>query len=161
MSNIVWEFTNQKKLNKSEFIDYFERKVFRTIRKYNMLPEDKIIKLKETDYLNYKVLKQIIDKKFETKNSNKPNILDDNLSEVAEKTFGNILNGNFSGPTPNKRPLYFLSDKEVELYAKLTNIDGKKRKQNKKIQNLFEKFLNKNQDLEINIIKALAQINKN
>ena len=157
----VWEFTNQKKLNKNEFIDYFQRKVFRTIRKYNMLPDDKIIKLKQSEHLNHKVLKQIINKKFEVVISNKPNIIDDNLSEVAEITFENILKGNFSGPSPEKRPLYFLSDKEVELYAKLTNIDGKPRKQNKKIQNLFEKFLKKNQDLEINIVKALSQINRN
>ena len=161
MKNIVWEFTNQRKLNKSEFIDYFERKVFRTIRKYDILPKDKIIKLKESNYLNYKVLKNIISKKFEVKKSNKPNILDDNLSEVAEIIFNNILEGDFSGPTPNKRPLYFLSDREVELYANLMNIAGEKRKQNKRIQNLFKKFLKKNQDLEINIVKVLSQIVKN
>ena len=44
MSETVWTFTNKKELNKSQFIDYVERKVFRTIRKYKSLPiEDKLL----------------------------------------------------------------------------------------------------------------------
>ena len=154
----VWKFTNQRELNKSEFINYVERKVFRTIRKYSMLPENKKITLKKSEYLNYKILKYILSKKFEVQDSTKPNIEDNNLSDVAETTFKNIFSGNYTGPKPEKKPLYFLSDKELELYAKLMNIEGKKRKQDKKIQDLFEKFLKKNQDLEINIVKALSQI---
>lgn len=155
----VWTFTNKRELNKSQFMDYVERKVFRTIRKYQMLPKDKIIKLKKSNDLNVLVLKKILETKFQVKFTKIPNLLSDNLSQVAEDTFQNILKGNFNGPQPEDKPLYFLSDKEIELYAKLKNIKGLKRKQDKKIQNLFSKFLKKNQDLELNIIKALKQLN--
>ncbi|MDH3353402.1 MAG: hypothetical protein OEL87_03065, partial [Nanoarchaeota archaeon] len=106
------------------------------------------------------VLKHIIETKFQTKTSTKPSLSSDNLSQVAEEIFENVLNGKFKGPTPNDKPLYYLSDKEIELYAKLKNIKGTKRKTDKQIQSLFEKFLKKNQDLELNIIKALSQINE-
>ena len=158
MSNTVWEFTNQKKLTKNEFVDYFERKVFKTIRKYEMLPKNKIVTLKKSEDINTSVLKKIIEKKFEVKYSTKPNFSSENLSDAAEDTFKNILQGKFTGPTPKNSPLYFLSDKEIELYAKLTEVKGKSKKRDEKIQKLFEKFLKKNQDLELNIVKAISQI---
>ena len=57
-----------------------------------------------------------------------------------------------------KAPLYFLSDAEVELYAKLVGIKGVKRKRDKKIQELFARFMKKNPDLERNVVKAWGQI---
>jgi len=158
MTNTVWTFTNKRELNKSQFIDYVERKVFRTIRKHKMLPKDKIITLKKLNDLNTAVLKKIIEKKFEVKFSTNPNISSESLSQSAEDVFKNILKGNFKKQMPKNAPLSQLSDKEIELYAKLTSIKGKKRKQDKKIQNLFNKFLKKNQDLELNIVKAIGQL---
>jgi hypothetical protein len=157
----VWEFTNQRKLSKSEFINYFERKVFKTIRKYGMLPKNKLILLKKSNNLNTTILKKVLETKFSVKYSSRPNFSSENLSEAAEDTFEMLLQGKFSGPKPHDkmgRPLYFHSDKEVALYAKLMNIKGIRRKQNKKIQALFSKFLKKNKDLEKNIVKALEQI---
>jgi hypothetical protein len=163
----VWTFTNKRELNKSEFLNYIERKVFRTIRKFNMLP--KTITIKKSNDLNTTVLKHIIEKKFPVKfmpssegtyrSGTKPNLSSDNLSELAEQIFKNTLKGNYTNPKsqiPN--PLQYISDKEVELYAKLSNIKGTKRKQDKKIQSLFQKFLKKNQDLELNIVKAAGQL---
>tara|TARA_Y100000310_G_scaffold342743_1_gene447193 strand:- start:4847 stop:5344 length:498 start_codon:yes stop_codon:yes gene_type:complete len=160
----VWKFTNQKQLTKKEFLNYFERKIFRTIRKYKMLPKNRTIKLKKSNSLNTAVLKQVLEKKFKTTFSTKPNFSSDNLSQVAEDIFKNILKGNFSPkklkPQDNPpRPLYFLSDKEIELYASLTQIKAEKRKQDQKIQSLFQKFLKKNQDLEQNVVRALNQLN--
>ena len=155
----VWKFTNQRELNKSQFIDYVERKVFRTIRKYKMLPKHPT--LKKSDDLNTAILKKILETKFQVKFSAKPNLSSDNLSQISEDIFKNILQGNFHHKIPNNSPLQLVSDKEIELYAKLKNIKGEKRKQDKKIQSLFNKFLNKNQDLEINILKAASQITKN
>lgn len=43
MKDTVIELSNGKKLNKSEFIHYFEKKVFKTIRTYNMIDKkDKV-----------------------------------------------------------------------------------------------------------------------
>ena len=156
----VWTFTNQTSLNKKQFLNYIERKVFRTIRKHNLLPKSKIFTLKKTNDLNTQVLKKILQTKFETKFSTKPNTSSDNLSQITEDTFKNILKGNLKTPIPKNAPLLHVSDKEIELYAKLKNTKVLKRKQNKKIQNLFQKFLTKNQDLELNILKARQQINE-
>jgi hypothetical protein len=156
--SVVWTFTNQKELTKSEFINYFERKVFRTIRKHQLLPSDKIFTLKKQNDLNTIILKKILETKFQVKFSTSPNISSDNLSESAENIFKKIIKGNFKIKPKTNAPLIQLSDKEVELYAKLKNIKGDTRKQNKKIQNLFGKFLSKNQDLEINILKAAGQL---
>ena len=157
----VWTFTNQRELNKSQFLDYVERKIFRTIRKYQILPKNKIIILDKSKNLNAVVLKKILKTKFQVKQSTKPNLSSDNLSQIAENIFKNILEGKFHYPLPpTSYPLIYLSDKEIELYAKLKNIKGTKRKQDKKIQALFNKFLKKNQDLELNIIKAHFQLNE-
>lgn len=160
----VWTFTNQKKLTKSEFINYFERKVFRTIRKFQMLPSTKIFTIKKKNDLNTLVLKQILETKFQVKlipntESQIPNTSSSNLSQSAEDIFENIIKGKFNNPQKTNAPLIYLSDKEVELYASLKNIKGRKRSQNKRIQTLFKKFLTKNQDLEINVLKAQTQIN--
>lgn len=156
----VWKFTNQTHLCRNCFKDYVERKVFRTIRKYNMLPSDKLITLKKDSSLNTAVLKAIIEKKFPVKFSGKPNFSSNNLSIVAEKIFSNITKGDFSGPKPKdtiSRPLYFLSDNELELYARLKKIAFKQRKKDDKVQSLLKKF-SKNPDIEHNIISAFLQI---
>ncbi len=161
MTNYVWEFTNQRKLTKPEFIRYFEKKVFKTIRKFEMMPSDKIFRMEESNCVNSVVLKSILEQKFIVETSGKANIYDDNLSDVAEETFDNILKGNFSGPLPKDtiaRPLYYHSDKEIKVYCDLLGIEGKKKERNEKIQELFNKFIDKNQDLEINVVKALMQL---
>jgi len=156
----VWTFTNKKELDKNQFINYFERKIFRTIRKFKILPKDKIFKIKKSNDLNTIILKKILETKFQVKYSTKPNTSSDNLSQIAEDIFKNIIKGNFNNPQKTNAPLIYLSDKEVELYANLKNIKETKRKQDKKIQILFKKFLSKNQDLEINILNAQNQINE-
>jgi len=162
MEKFVWEFTNQKKLGRKEFLDYFEKKVFKTIRKYNLLPENRIFRIKKSEDLNTIVLKYVLEQKFNVVFSNKPNIISDNLSDVSEKSFVNLLNGIFSGLLPKENgvgiPLYFHSDKELNLYAKLRNLNGTLRKRDEKIQELFSKFIEKNPDLEINIVKAFGQL---
>jgi hypothetical protein len=162
---IVWKFTNGKELTKSEFTNYFERKVFRTIRKFKSLPKDKIFILKKAEDLNTLVLKKILETKFQVKlipttYHLPPNTSSNNLSQDAENIFKKIIKGNFDNEEITNSPLIHLSDAEVKLYASLKGIKGIERKQNKKIQNLFNKFLPKNQDLEINIQKAQNQINE-
>jgi hypothetical protein len=159
--NIVWEFTNQRKLNKKAFLDYFERKVFRTIRKYEMMKGSlREIKIKKGSDLNAYVLKYVLEKKFSVSFSTK-GLSFDNLSLVSEEIFGNILGGKFEGKKPSDdggMPLYFLSDAEIELYASLVGLKGGKRKSDKHVQELFEKFMKKNPDLEHNIVNAFSQL---
>jgi hypothetical protein len=158
---IVWEFTNQRKLTKSEFLDYFEKKLFKTIRKYNMLPKNKTFQIKKSNNLNTKILEHILKTKFQFKYTNQENISDENMSKLAEDIFNELINGKFIKHSPEKKPfkpLYFFSDKEIELYSELKNIKGKSRKKHQKTQDFFNKFLKKNPDLEISILNASNQL---
>lgn len=149
----VWKFTNQTELCKNCFTDYIERKIFRTVRKYNLL-DGRTIKLKKENSLNYNILKNILSKKFEIKQGS---ISTENLSGLAERGFLGVLRGDFSKAKSNS-PLQDVSDDELELYAKLRNIRGKVRNKNIKVQELFKRFIKKNPDLEINIIGAVEQL---
>ncbi len=152
----VWKFTNQTQLCKHCFIDYIERKVFRTIRKYSMLPENRIILLRKSD--NSNILQSILEKKFIVKLGDKFSA--ETLSEIAEQIFNNISKGNFSGPKPKDslcRPFYFVSEKELEVYAKLKSLKYTKRKENMKVKSLLNKF-SKNPDIEHNIVNAFLQL---
>lgn len=154
----VWKFTNQTKLCRACFIDYVERKVFAAIRKYSMMPSDRVFRIKKESSLNYRVLKAILEKKFTVKPGKV--FVSDNLSLVAEKVFENIIRGEFNGSHPKdsvSRPLYFVSDAEIELYAKLRQIKGNKREKDKRVRELFARFF-KNPDLEHNIVNAFLQM---
>ncbi len=159
--NIVWEFTNKRKLNKKEFLHYIEKKVFKTIRKYDLLPEDRKIILKDDGFLNTVLLKFILEKKFKVDYGDVFNFVSDNLTDVAENAFKNVLAGNFDGLKAKDkfcRPLYDLTDEELEKYGELLNLKGKKRERDEKIVELFEKFKKKNPDLDHNIVNAMAQV---
>ncbi len=155
---VVWRFTNQKELNKSEFISYFERKIFRTVRSFEMLPVDKIFILKRSNDLNTAVLGRVLKGKFQVVFGKDVNVVSDNLSQVAEDIFRQVVDGDFHYVVSEVAPLRYLSDKEVELYAKLKNIEGSPRERDGEIQTLFSKFFVKNPDLELNILKAQTQI---
>jgi len=152
----VWKFTNQTQLCSSCFCDYFERKILRTIRKQELLPSSREFILKKSESINTKVLFFILKNKFSIK-TGKPNIDDKNLSDYAENNFKNALKGNFKLKEEIKSPLANLSDEEIELYAKIKKINGKKAKRDKKIHDLFKKF-KKNPDLEHNVVNAWKQI---
>jgi hypothetical protein len=154
----VWKFTNQTQLCANCFCDYFERKILRTIRKLELLPSSREFILKKSDSLNTKVLIFILKKNFSVKFSNKSNIDDLCLSDFAESDFESVIAGKFGKKEKNKSPLGDLGDEEIELYAKLKKIKGKKKKRNQKIQSLFDKFRKKNQDLEHNVMNAWGQI---
>ena len=155
----VWQFTNKRKLTKKEFIKYLERKIFKTIRQHSLLPKDRNIKMKKSEDIRFKVLYKILSQKFKITLSKEENTSIKNLSEIAEIALQNIINGKVKIPSPKEKnisfPLYYVSDKEIDLYAKLCSLKGKTRKPNKKVRSLMERFMEKNPDLELNIIKSL------
>ena len=159
MEKIVWRFTNKRELTKKEFLNYLERKVYRTIRKYGMLPAGGVVKVERGKSLNCVVLREILSKKFQLKFSSKPDFSCDNLSAIAERVLENVLKGEIVVPQPFEDgvgfPLYFVSDKEIEVYARLKGLKGAERKKNKKVRALIDKFIGKNPDVELNIVKAI------
>lgn len=158
----VWKFTNGIELNEKEFLNYFERKVFRTIRKFEMLKNVfcKEINVSSEEDLNTKVLNYVLATKLHVKFSAKPFFSYRNLSDISEDNFLKILDGKFKRKKKeiNNMPLYFHSDKEIQLYAKLRKIEGKERVRNKRVRELFDKFMIKNPDIEHNVVNAFEQL---
>ncbi|OGJ21885.1 hypothetical protein A3K73_06720 [Candidatus Pacearchaeota archaeon RBG_13_36_9] len=162
----VWKFTNKRELTAREFADYFEKKVRGTIRKYQMP-----IHAVDGDSLNAKVINNII------KNlpKRKGKISEENLDDISVAVLSELMHGkaeNLKKFLPKNQPLYFLSDKEIELYAKIKKIKGikearkkmkkraeKKDRREEKINNFIKKIEEKNPDIRHNIIKALDVFN--
>jgi hypothetical protein len=148
----VWKFTNQQQLCASCFVRYFEKKVLYTIRKYQM----PIILIKKSD-LNSKIINLIIENLPERKG----NLSSDNLDDISLGILNEMMNGNSKNLKkflPSNQPLYFLSNKEIMLYAKIKKIAGKTRKltaKEKKINDFIIKIEEKNPDIRQNIVNAL------
>jgi len=109
----VWKFTNQQQLCEKCFVEYFEKKVRSTIRKYKM-PINPV----NGNSLNAKVINSIIKNLPERKGK----ISEENLDAISLAVLNEMINGkaeNLASLHPKNQPLYFLSDKEIELYAKI------------------------------------------
>ncbi len=151
----VWEFTNQQQLCKTCFTRYFERKVKNTIRKYNMP-----INIIRREDLNSKLINNIIEKL--AKRTGK--LSSDSLDIVSVSILNEMMHGiskNLKKFLPTNQPLYFLSNKEILLYAKIKGIKGKvKKRTNKedKINNFIIKIEQKNPDIRQNIVNSLIKI---
>jgi len=148
---IVWEFTNKRKLTADDFIKYFEKKVKATIRKYNM----PIKKIKKNN-LKSKIINSIIKNLPERKGK----ISDESLNNLSNKIIYVMMHGRKSELgrlLPRNQPLYFLSDKEILLYAKLKKIKGKikEEKQFREVNKFIETIETKNPDIRHNIVTSL------
>lgn len=151
---IVWQFTNKRKLNAQEFLRYFEKKVKKTIRKYKM-PISKI---------NKKTLKAtIIDKIIKELPLRKGKLSDESLDDISNSILYIIMHGkseDLRKLLPRNQPLYFLSDKEIELYARLKKIKGNVERAKGKlreIDNFISIIEKKNPDIRHNIVEALLR----
>ena len=150
----VWQFTNQRKLTKQEFIRYFEKKVKSTIRKYGMP-----INLIKSNNLKAKVINNIV-KELPIK---KGKLTSDNLNDVSVGILYIMIYGNekeLEKLKPKNQPLYFLSNKEILLYAKLVGINGElveKKGKMKGIDAFIIKLEEKNQDIRLNIVNGLLR----
>jgi len=153
--NPVWEFTNQQKLCEKCFVNYFERKVKGTIRKYNM--PITFVKSKE---LKAKIINNII----KLLPRRKGNLSTDNLNSISDKIIYEMLYGNSENLKkflPKNQPLYFISDKEIALYARIKRISGKteNEKRFEKIDLFIERIEKKNPDIRHNIINSVLKLN--
>ncbi len=162
----VYEFTNKARLCRNCFIDYFERKMFRTIRKYQMsLPG---IAGDKND-VRYKITKTIKEK---IKINRKPEVKIatgiKNLNDFSAEIISGVMNTKFNAKdflpkTKNQEfPLYFMPDNEIILYAKLKRITGSiKRKENKmqkEINILFSEIEKSDRDARHAVVNSVAKI---
>lgn len=151
---IVWEFTNKRKLTEREFADYFERKVLSTIRKYQMP-----IQKAKSKSIRAKIINQIIQDLPKRKGS----VSLENLDDISNRILCMIMHGRqekLKSLLPKNQPLYFLSDREILLYAKIKKINGELESPNKKLKEIndFIKTIEqKNPDIRHNIANALLK----
>ena len=154
----VWKFTNQQQLCASCFARYFESKVKKIIRKYQM----------PISILKKKSLKaEIINIIIKDLPERKGRLSDENLNDISNKILENIIFSNMSSLKnylpkflPKNQPLYFLSDEEILLYARIKKIRGKINEPKKRlvdINNFIKKIEEKNPDIRHNIVDALLK----
>jgi len=151
----VWEFTNKRKLTESEFVKYFEKKVKNTIRKYNMP-----INTLRGSSLKIKVVNNILKNiPIRKGNLNEKSLDDISVSVLHEMMYGK--SENLSKFLPKNQPLYFLSEKEIILYAKIKNLKGSlagRTGKKKEINEFMKKIEKTNPDIRHNIINSLLRI---
>ncbi len=138
------------------FVKYFEKKVKNTIRKYNM-PIHKI----KNKSLKAKIINFIIQNLPERKGK----LQEDSLDDISNKIIYVMMydeKNKLKNLLPKNQPLYFLSDKEILLYARIKKIKGelkRKRRELKEIDNFIQTVEEKNPDIRHNIVNALLKFN--
>ena len=149
----VWEFTNKQKLCRKCFIVYFEKKVKSTIRKYNM----------PITFIKKKGLKAEIINKIILGLPKRAGITDDkSLDEISAGIIFEMMHkGNIGKFFPKNQPLYFLSDKEIRLYAKIKKIKGKLFEREGKIESFLKFLEQKNPDIRHNVVNAVLILKRN
>jgi hypothetical protein len=170
--NPVYEFTNKRKLCKNCFINYFNKKILYTIRKFGMLKDrnskEYTIGYKEKKDFRSVVLKEVLTilskklmitpLKLPSKIKPRKIAIETTIDLEARKIIEELINGkakNFKRPMTEKKiikPLYLFLDEEVLLYAKLKKLKYNKiKKPNHKI----EKFLNELQTKHPEVKRAI------
>jgi len=174
-TNPVYEFTNQRKLCKNCFIDYFQRKVLFTIRKFGLIKREDIVGYKKGNSFRSVVLEYVlllISKKYgfnilklPNKSTNKIAV-DSTLDSESEEIIETFIEGDISKlnqilPYDKNfiKPLYLFLDEEVLLYARLKNLkfeDVKKRKN--RINNFLDDFEKKHPEVKRAIINSVLEL---
>jgi tRNA(Ile)-lysidine synthase TilS/MesJ len=157
-SKPVYEFTNKRKLCKTCFIDYFQKKVLYTIRKFGMIKPGDVIEYKKESGFKGAVLSEMlrfIATKMEISlnlgktgkaGKGKKIASTSSLDSEADDIVKTLINGNASGlkkflPVVGNviKPLYLFLDEEILLFARLKNLKFKQEKTEKQTESLKNK----------------------
>ncbi len=170
----VYEFTNKRKLCKTCFLHYFQKKVFYTIRKFGMVKQGDFVGYsKSGDFkgvvLEY-TLKSISSKiGFQLVKSGKKAdkiAVDSSIDSEAESVLKTLINGNVSELKKNLpvvrnevKPLYLFLDEEILLYARLKNLKFKKKAEKKnKVEEFEDEFEKKHPEVKRAVVNSLLEL---
>ena len=131
----VYEFTNQRKLCKTCFVHWFEKKFLYINRKFNLIQKGDVIFIKKGNGYQYAVLKYLLEKfedklmiKINNKKSNKT-ALTSTIDYEANEMIDVLINKDISKlsklkPINNRiiKPLYLFTDEEVLIYTKIKRL---------------------------------------
>ncbi len=173
----VYEFTNQRKLTKSEFLKWFQKRVLYTIRKFGMIKNGDVIIYENKGGFRGVVLEDVLkmfsekaDVKLIKKNTFKskrgkfaiPNTLDIESDKIIHSLIeGDVKDLKKVSPAIGKtiKPLYLFLDEEVLLYAKLKNLKFKKKIEKKdKLSNFIDDLETKHPEIKQAIINGYLEI---
>jgi len=182
----VYEFTNKRKVCKSCFIRWFQKKILYTIRKFSLIEKNDLIGYESGKGFRSVVLENVL-KMYSEKaivevvrlhSKTKPNkiAIASTIDSESQKIVHELIKGDVknlkevlpitSAPPPPHRqllikPLYLFLDKEVLLYAKLKGLKFAKVKKEKADE--IGKFVNglekKHPEVKRAIVKGVLEIN--
>ena len=171
----VYEFTNQRKLTKAEFLKWFQKKVLYTIRKFKMIKNNDVIVYENKGYFREVVLKDVL-KMFAEKadikliNRKVGKFTKIALSSTTDTEAGKLINQLVKEDVKNVKnlvpvhkkiikPLYLFLDKEVMLYAKLKNLKFRTTSEKKnKILNFVDNLEVKHPEIKRAIINSYLEL---
>lgn len=176
----VYEFTNKRKLTKSEFLKWFQKKFLYIMRKFKMTEKGDVIGYHKSNGVHSVVLgdllkmfsekapiKVVTCKYADRKKKKIDKFAGTNTSDSTTMLIiDTIINHNSSGlkeygPVYKDRiqPLYLFLDKEVELYAKLKNLKYKTiKKPCDKLHLFIEDLEKKHPELKHSVIKTYLDL---
>lgn len=171
----VYEFTNQRKLCKRCFINYFHKKLLYTLRKFEMIKSEDVIGYKKSNSLKGVILEEMLNflnRKSGFKLVRLPNKLankiaiDSSLDSEAEEIVQTIIQKNvkeISKSLPVEKnvikPLYLFLDEEILLYAKLRNLKFKEiNKEKNKINNFINEFEKNHPEVKRAIVNSVLKL---
>lgn len=174
----VYEFTNKRKLCKTCFIRWFQKKFLYTLRKYQMIQREERIGFYEKKDFRGVVLKNLLEsfsgkagseiKKISQKN--KKNFdklaLEDTADYIVKEFSVKIINGDIYQakklyPVSNKiiRPLFLFLDKEVRLYAELNNLNFNDLNKNEtEISGFIKELESKHPELKTSVVSSFLKL---
>lgn len=174
-TNPIYEFTNQRKLCKSCFIRYFQKKFLYTIRKFRMISQGDIIGYKDSKDFRGAVLKEMLEMFSKRANINIAKLPSKKISKIAvlstldsesDEIISVLITGNLKNikkisPIDDNiiKPLYLFSDKEVMLYAKLKNMKFKaEKKKYDKFRDFIDLLEKKHPEIKRAIVNSYLKI---
>lgn len=175
-TNPVYEFTNQRKLCKRCFINYFYKKFLFTIRKFEMVNSKDIIGYKKGSDFKSVVLEEVlnfISKKYgfnivvlSNKKANKTAI-NSSLDSESARILDILINRKSTElkscfPVVGKeiKPLYLFLDEEILLFAKLKGLKFKELKKSKdKMENLTDEMEKTHPEVKRAIVNSFLKLN--
>ncbi|MCX6747121.1 MAG: hypothetical protein NTU63_03240 [Candidatus Pacearchaeota archaeon] len=175
--NPVYEFTNKRKLCKGCFIEYFHKKIFYTIRRFDMIKKGEIVGYRNNEHLSDVVLKEIllllsgkIDFKLIELPSKKINKTANNscLDLNSILIVGSLINKKTSYlkkflPVQGKtiKPLYLFLKEEILLYAQIKNLKFKKEEEKKnKIGFFIDELEKKHPEIKRATVNSILELYK-
>jgi len=172
----VYEFTNQRKLTKREFIKWFQKKFLYTIRKFKMAGKEDIIAYENKGDFRGAVLENLLEMfsnralisifKLPTRKKYTKKAITSTTDTEASKMTYTLIKGKTNNlkelaPVYGKtiKPLFLFLDKEVLLYAKLMGLKFKKIKEKKnKISKFVDELEKKHPEIKNSIISSYLEL---